>query len=372
MQTKAKEVIPLATYSTTASTTPTATSTTTTITTTTTTTTAELKSNNLCSNSKTREVHCLANKLQDFNAFKHAFLQYFSNNNSINQLANTFTTIKQGETEAVTTYLGCFHKNLHQIQVIDTNYFIVAQILNQFIYGLHSSILQYIRPMHLINLQAAITNTRDFKAIELEANHAQTNESLDIIFPFELEELLTMLLFSEAALKEKPITVIYTDAKVDGHSIKLILDSGSADSIITRQLMDQLGHQVDCTASAKIITANGVTKTPIGEIDNFSIEVNNIIVSIKVLVMEATQYQALIGNNWLSKTHALLDWNMQELQISQNGQHTCVPAMCGHFKTTKSTIPLIKFKKKEKKPIWEAYQVSWAEKNHNKLLPILS
>ncbi|KAG9307010.1 hypothetical protein G9A89_003061 [Geosiphon pyriformis] len=106
------------------------------------------------------------------------------------------------------------------------------------------------------------------------------DESLDAIFPFELKELLTTLLFSGAALEEKPITAMYTDAKIDGHPIKLILDSGSADSIITRQFIDQL--------------ANGVTKTPIGEIDDLPIEINDIIVPIKVLIMEATQYQTLV------------------------------------------------------------------------------
>ncbi|KAG9294581.1 hypothetical protein G9A89_008060 [Geosiphon pyriformis] len=133
------------------------------------------------------------------------------------------------------------------------------------------------------------------------------NKSLAAIFLFELEETINPPLFSAATLKEKPITTMYTDAKVDSHSIKLILDSGSAGSIITRQLMDQLGHRVDCAASARIIIANKVTKTPIGEIDNFPIEVNGIIVLIKVLVMEATQYQALVGNDWLSKTNATLD-----------------------------------------------------------------
>ncbi|KAG9304473.1 hypothetical protein G9A89_020037 [Geosiphon pyriformis] len=64
------------------------------------------------------------------------------------------------------------------------------------------------------------------------------NKSLTAIFPFELEETINPPLFSGAALKEKPITTMYTDAKVDGHFIKLILDSGSAGSIITRQLMD--------------------------------------------------------------------------------------------------------------------------------------
>ncbi|KAG9284453.1 hypothetical protein G9A89_014057 [Geosiphon pyriformis] len=115
----------------------------------------------------------LVNKPQDFNAFKIKFLRYFSNNNSINRLANIFTTIKQEETEAVTTYLRHFYRNLHQIQVINANYFTVAQILNQFIYELCSSILQCVHPMHSVDLQAAITNARDFKAAKLEANYAQ-------------------------------------------------------------------------------------------------------------------------------------------------------------------------------------------------------
>ncbi|KAG9288235.1 hypothetical protein G9A89_021266 [Geosiphon pyriformis] len=104
------------------------------------------------------------------------------------------------------------------------------------------------------------------------------NESLDAIFPFELKKLSTMLLFSRATLEEKLITAMYTDAKVDGHSIKLILDSGSAGSIITRQLMDQLGYRVDCATSACIITVDGATKTPISKIDDLPIEVNDIIV----------------------------------------------------------------------------------------------
>ncbi|KAG9287874.1 hypothetical protein G9A89_017469 [Geosiphon pyriformis] len=312
-------------------------------------------------------------------------------NSCINQLANTFTTIKQGENKAVTTYLECFHRNLRQIQAIQADYFTVPQILNQFIRGLHSSILQCMYPIYLTNLQAAITNARDFEATELEANHAQTpqsqnylsllvtpedipsnhpepnqkqlltnnipsatisnNKSLAAIFPFKLEETTPVSLFNGAALNTKPITAMYTDAKVDGHAIKLILDSRSASSIIIKQLMDQLSCQVNYTTSTRIITANGAIKTSIGEINDFSFEINGIIIFIKVLVMEATQYQALIGNDSLSKTNVILDWTMQKLQLSQNGQHTCVPVTCGHFKTTNSTTPLIEFEEKEKKPI---------------------
>ncbi|KAG9303549.1 hypothetical protein G9A89_018445 [Geosiphon pyriformis] len=118
--------------------------------------------------------------------------------------------------------------------------------------------------------------------------------------------------------------------------------------------------------------ANGVTMTSIGKIDDLPIEINGIIVPIKVFIMEATQYQALVGNNWLSKTNTTLNWNTQELQLSQNGRHMRIPATCGHFKTTNTTAPLIDFKKKKPKPTWEAYQVSWADEEHNELPPILS
>ncbi|KAG9303470.1 hypothetical protein G9A89_013797 [Geosiphon pyriformis] len=117
------------------------------------------------------------------------------------------------------------------------------------------------------------------------------NELLTMIFLFELEEPSIIPLFSGAALEEKLITTMYMNVKVDGQFIKLILDSESVGSIITKQLMNQL--------------ANGATKTPISEINDLLIEINGIIMPIKVLVIEATQYQALIGNDWLSKTNAL-------------------------------------------------------------------
>ncbi|KAG9304858.1 hypothetical protein G9A89_000771 [Geosiphon pyriformis] len=101
--------------------------------------------------------------------------------------------------------------------------------------------------------------------------------------------------------------------------------------------------------------ADEATKTPIGEIDDLPIKINGIIVPIK-----------------LFKTNATLDWNTQELQLSQNGQHTRVPATCGHFKATNTTALLIDFKEEKPKPTWEAYQVLWTDKEHNELPPILS
>ncbi|KAG9290096.1 hypothetical protein G9A89_010402 [Geosiphon pyriformis] len=93
------------------------------------------------------------------------------------------------------------------------------------------------------------TGKEDNAQVNIPPATINENKSLDAIFPFELEELSATPLFSKATLKEKPITIMYTDAKVNGHLIKLILDSRSVGSIITRQLMAQLDCQVDQTAS---------------------------------------------------------------------------------------------------------------------------
>ncbi|KAG9290627.1 hypothetical protein G9A89_011590 [Geosiphon pyriformis] len=59
------------------------------------------------------------------------------------------------------------------------------------------------------------------------------NKLLAAIFLFKIKEPTEVPLFSGATFDVKPITMMYMDAKVNGQSIKLILNSESADSIIT-------------------------------------------------------------------------------------------------------------------------------------------
>ncbi|KAG9295796.1 hypothetical protein G9A89_009025 [Geosiphon pyriformis] len=165
----------------------------------------------------------------------------------------------------------------------------------------------------------------------LPAQIAQ-NANLSDIFPFEFEANKSPFLLSNAAANEqKAITVMYTKATVEGKLIRLILDSRSAGSIITYQLMQQFQRTVNRPAQTVIVTADGMKKTPVGKIDNFPFTIDGITIPVKVLVMNAPQYQALVGNDWLLKANANLDWKTQELKISYQGQYTIVPATCGTF-----------------------------------------
>ncbi|KAG9300113.1 hypothetical protein G9A89_000853 [Geosiphon pyriformis] len=132
------------------------------------------------------------------------------------------------------------------------------------------------------------------------------DNSLTAIFPFELEKKEAM--FSGTALNKKhPITAMYTEAKVNNTPIKLILDSGSAENIVMLQLVNQLGFKVNRVMMFQIITADRSTKLLHGKINTFSFEINGIIIPTKVLVIDATQYQALVGNDLLTKANATLD-----------------------------------------------------------------
>ncbi|KAG9304828.1 hypothetical protein G9A89_016858 [Geosiphon pyriformis] len=113
--------------------------------------------------------------------------------------------------------------------------------------------------------------------------------------------------------------------------------------------------------TSQIITANGSTKLPHSEIDSFSFEINGIVIPTKVLVMDTTQYQALVENDWLTKANATLDWITQELLINYNSHQARILAICGHFqKPSINQRPTFEFEKNLALPAIKTYQLSWA------------
>ncbi|KAG9292781.1 hypothetical protein G9A89_006342 [Geosiphon pyriformis] len=171
------------------------------------------------------------------------------------------------------------------------------------------------------------------------------NANLSDIFPFEFEANESPFLLSNAvANKQKAITAMYTEA----------------------ELMQQLKRNVDRPVQTVIVTADGMKKTSVGEIDNFPFILDGITIPVKVLVMDAPQYQALIRNNWLQKANANLNWETQKLTISYQGQHVWVPAICGTFNKRSEKAPAFEFEPEEEKPILKTFMAlgsmsNWAD-----------
>ncbi|KAG9291864.1 hypothetical protein G9A89_012149 [Geosiphon pyriformis] len=187
---------------------------------------------------------------------------------------------------------------------------------------------------HTQSSYLTIPEEQDFYHTALLKARIAENANLSDIFSFEFEANESLFLLNNAAAnKQKAITAMYTEAEVKRKAICLILDSGSAGNIITYQLMQHM------------------KKTPVGEIDNFPFTLDGITISVKVLVMDAPQYQALT----------------QELTISYQRQHARIPATCGTFNKHSEKAPAFKFEPEEEKPIMETFMAlgsifNWADK----------
>ncbi|KAG9306576.1 hypothetical protein G9A89_004773 [Geosiphon pyriformis] len=243
-----------------------------------------------------------------------------------------FRNIKQEPSELVMTYFGKFNKLFRRICQLETNeYYSNAQILDQFIAELKDKLIKKVSPHAPEDLATAIQQAKNYEIAIEEANctklvnlaigetSSAAEEKIDQLTK-KVENYFTNQQQQQqphnvAVNEQKAITAMYTEAEVEGKQICLILDSESAGSIITYQLIQQLQQTVDRPAQTVIVMTDGMKKTPVEEIDNFPFTIDGITIPIKVLVMDAPQYQALVGNNWFLKANANLDWETQELKI---------------------------------------------------------
>ncbi|KAG9294540.1 hypothetical protein G9A89_008651 [Geosiphon pyriformis] len=113
----------------------------------------------------------LAASFNDWNAFKAAFLEQFTDNNTFITLCNRFRNIKQEPSQSVMTYIGKFNKLLRRIRQLETNnYYFDAQILDQFIAGLKDKLIKKVCLHAPEDLNFAIQYVKRYEMAMEEAN----------------------------------------------------------------------------------------------------------------------------------------------------------------------------------------------------------
>ncbi|KAG9284316.1 hypothetical protein G9A89_007471 [Geosiphon pyriformis] len=116
----------------------------------------------------------LAAPFNNWNAFKAAFLEQFTDNNTSITLRNHFRNIKQEPSESVMTYIEKFNKLLRWIRQLKTNdYYSDAQILDQFITGLKDKLIKKVRPHAPEDLNSAIQHVKRYEMAIEEANRTK-------------------------------------------------------------------------------------------------------------------------------------------------------------------------------------------------------
>ncbi|KAG9299710.1 hypothetical protein G9A89_013070, partial [Geosiphon pyriformis] len=300
----------------------------------------------------------------NWQTFKNAFLQQFTNNNTSITLQNHFCNIKQEISKTLIKKVcphaladlatAIRHAKNYEMTIEKANH---TKFVNLTIEETSSATEEKIdqltkkqRPNYHTQLSyLTISEKLDFqqsalfegKVVAPRSNPSNNtilpaqiahNANLSDIFLFKFEANESLFLLSNAAVNEqRAITTMYTEAEVKEKPIQLILDSELAE--------------------------NSIKKTPVKEIDNFLFTINKIIILVKVLVMNA---------------NVNLDWKTQKLKILYQRQYTRVPVTCSTFNKKSEKVSVFEFKEKKELPITEIFMAlgsssNWAKETEQEI-----
>src|SRR4051794_27720526 len=84
---------------------------------------------------------------------------------------------------------------------------------------------------------------------------------------------------------------------------------------LTKKLMDKLGYKINELSKLTIVTANGSQIRSLGKINWVPLELEDKFIPITFQVLDSVDDTLILGNDWLQKVQAVLNWKKGTLTI---------------------------------------------------------
>ena len=120
-------------------------------------------------------------------------------------------------------------------------------------------------------------------------------------------------------------TALYCDASIKNIRIPLIIDSGSAGSIISVSLLRDLDMEISRPSNTVMVNVNGERRRPLGAVTKIPLKIQGRLIPFNAIVTEADSYSAIVGNDWLRKTKARIDYEDCTMTLTWDGEELTVP-----------------------------------------------
>ncbi|KAG9298154.1 hypothetical protein G9A89_000031 [Geosiphon pyriformis] len=127
------------------------------------------------------------------------------------------------------------------------------------------------------------------------------------------------------------VTPLICKAQVAGYFIDLILDSRSSVSVIAKHFFEAIGRKIDEPSTQPMTNVHGNKKKGLGITKAILVRINGISIETDMEVSEVKEYTIIVGNEWLKKAKALLDYEFCKLTI-RCGEKPIV-VKCHHWTT---------------------------------------
>jgi len=121
---------------------------------------------------------------------------------------------------------------------------------------------------------------------------------------------------------------LYGEAIVYGQPVNVLIDSGAVGCIISKRYLDKVQKDIDAPTNVKIIDVTGKRTAPLGMVRQVPIQMRNIKVHIDMIVTNSAEYNVLLGNEWLKKVNANIDYGRNIVTIKYEGQQQEIPVTC--------------------------------------------
>ena len=77
-----------------------------------------------------------------------------------------------------------------------------------------------------------------------------------------------------------------------------------------------------------MVNVNGERRRPLGAVSNIPLKIQNIVIPMDAIVTDANSYAAIVGNDWLRKMKAIIDYNNNKMVIKWKGDVLEVTTEC--------------------------------------------
>ena len=124
---------------------------------------------------------------------------------------------------------------------------------------------------------------------------------------------------------EERKTSAYTTCQIEGCVVNAVIDTGAGGCLISKNLLDRLGWQIEKPTKMTFVTADGTTSVPLGKVEDVPVRFGEATIPVDAVVTEATSYDMIIGNTWLHKAKAVIDLNARKMRILHKGRKFEVP-----------------------------------------------
>jgi hypothetical protein len=141
-------------------------------------------------------------------------------------------------------------------------------------------------------------------------------------------EVQDLLQVNTVGPNDDKTSALYCEASIKHIKFPLIVDSGSAGSIMSLSLLKDLDMEITKASKTVMVNVNGERRRPLGAVSDIPLRIHDCIIPMDAIVTDANSYAAIVGNDWLRKTKAILDYDNNTMIIKWKNKTLEVATEC--------------------------------------------